>query len=249
MHATGDDSGQHGRSLLIALLMLIVCIVILRTAWVCDDAYISFRSVDNFVNGYGLTWNTDERVQAFTHPLWVFLMAAFYIMTGDLYYTSIFVSLALTLAALLIVLLKVSRSTSGSVLVIVAVLFSKAFIDYSTSGLENPLSYLILTAFFYVYVSHQPGRGRCFLLALLAALAGLNRLDTVLVYLPALVLAYWPLRGGKAILPALFGFSPLILWECFSVVYYGFPFPNTYYAKIHAGVPLGERIHQGLIYY
>jgi hypothetical protein len=38
-------------------LFLVLAIVIVRTAWVCDDAYISLRSADNLVSGRGLTWN------------------------------------------------------------------------------------------------------------------------------------------------------------------------------------------------
>ncbi len=42
-----------------------------------DDAYITLRTVDNFINGYGLTWNISERVQAYTHPLWMFLLSIY----------------------------------------------------------------------------------------------------------------------------------------------------------------------------
>ena len=40
-----------------------------------DDAHMTFRSVWNFVHGYGLTYNPDERVQAYTHPLWMFAIS------------------------------------------------------------------------------------------------------------------------------------------------------------------------------
>ena len=43
--------------------------------WLCDDAYISLRTVDNWVAGRGLRWNAFERVQSFTHPLWLLLLA------------------------------------------------------------------------------------------------------------------------------------------------------------------------------
>ena len=45
------------------VLLLAFALVVLRLGWMSDDAYISFRTVWNLVNGYGLTWNTDERVQ------------------------------------------------------------------------------------------------------------------------------------------------------------------------------------------
>jgi arabinofuranosyltransferase len=47
----------------------------------------------------------------------------------------------------------------------------------------------------------------------------------------------------------LAGFSPLILWEVFSVVYYGFPFPNTAYAKLASGIPATDLWLQGVLYY
>ena len=41
---------------------------------------------------------------------------------------------------------------------------------------------------------------------------------------------------------------PASLWELFSLYYYGFPFPNTYYAKQYTGIPLEIYIRQGLNY-
>lgn len=239
----------QNRAMLVVILSVIIAVVILRTAWVSDDAYISFRTVDNLANGYGLTWNTGERVQAFTNPLWVFLMTAFYVLTEEVYYTSIAVSLGLTLIAILIASLKVSRSTDGCGLILLAVLFSKAFIDYSTSGLENPLSYLILAAFYFFFLHRKLDTRTFFSLALLAALGGLNRMDTLLLFLPALSMAFWEIRSFRCFGLAVLGFAPLILWEMFSIIYYGFPFPNTYYAKLHSGIPFNERIVQGLLYY
>ena len=40
--------------------------------------YITFRTARNFWNGRGLTWNPDERVQAYTHPLWMFVAVIAY---------------------------------------------------------------------------------------------------------------------------------------------------------------------------
>src|SRR5262245_42885370 len=43
--------------------------------WVCDDAYIDFRVVGNILEGFGPVFNRDERVEAFTSPLWTGLLA------------------------------------------------------------------------------------------------------------------------------------------------------------------------------
>ena len=50
------------RAFTIAWLSLFA-IVLVRTAWIGDDAYITFRTIDNFVHGYGLRWNVAEREQ------------------------------------------------------------------------------------------------------------------------------------------------------------------------------------------
>jgi arabinofuranosyltransferase len=68
---------------------LVLFIVLVRTAWVSDDAYITFRTVDNVLHGYGLRWNVDSRVESFTHPLWLFTMIGATAVTGEVYYTAI----------------------------------------------------------------------------------------------------------------------------------------------------------------
>ena len=74
-------------------------------------------------------------------------------------------------------------------------------------------------------------------------------MDSVLIFAPALLLAFWqsPFKI-KAALAALVGQTPFILWELFSLFYYGFLFPNTAYAKLNTFIPDGESIQQGIYY-
>src|SRR5712692_3374466 len=69
-------SGKE-KSIVACALTFYLCVIV-KDAWFNDDSYITFRTVDNFVNGYGLTWNIDERVQVYTHPLWMFLLSMVY---------------------------------------------------------------------------------------------------------------------------------------------------------------------------
>ena len=54
------------------LLVLVLSSVALAThlAWVCDDAFISFRYAANLAHGRGLVWNPGERVEGYTNFLW-----------------------------------------------------------------------------------------------------------------------------------------------------------------------------------
>ena len=82
------------------LLLALFALVIVRRAWVSDDAYITFRTVDNFLHGYGLVWNVSERVQAYTHPLWVFLLVGADALTREIHFTSLALSILTSCAAL-----------------------------------------------------------------------------------------------------------------------------------------------------
>jgi len=62
------------------MAIMLFAIVLVYSAWLHDDAYITFRTVDNFVNGYGLTWNVSERVETYSNPLWMFLVSIPYLL-------------------------------------------------------------------------------------------------------------------------------------------------------------------------
>jgi len=247
-----------------AVLLAIFAAVLVRTAWMSDDAYITLRTVDNFVHGYGLTWNVAERVQAYTHPLWMLVLSAFYLITRDAYFTTLLVSAAISLATIGLVVTRVRASWPGCLLAVLGLTLSKAFTDYSTSGLENPLTHLLLVLFFIVLM--QDGVGlrrnvlrrnvlrRIFALSLLTALLALNRPDIVLFVAPAYLLALWQSRTAmrwqapRAIGVILLGFLPLLAWEAFSLLYYGFLAPNTYFAKLSHGIDPLALVRQGLTY-
>ncbi|MCD4674001.1 MAG: hypothetical protein K8R77_15165 [Anaerolineaceae bacterium] len=241
-------SGGRLAALCAAASLLFFLAVVVRRAWLSDDAYITFRTVDNFINGYGLTWNTDERVQAYTHALWMFALSGVVALTREMYFTPIFFSIAMSLTAAGLLAWRGSRSWWASALGIFTLAMSNAFVDYSTSGLENPLSHLLMVVFLVVYFKKQPTLRKLFWLSLIASLAAVNRSDLLLVYIPALVYSWWQVRGWRSFGVAALGQLPLIGWEVFSLVYYGFLFPNTAYAKLNTGIATGESFRQGWFY-
>ncbi len=243
------ESASYPVLLPVLALLALLGVIILRRAWVGDDAYITFRTVDNLIHGYGLTWNVGERVQAYTHPLWMLLLSVSYFFTREIYYTSIAVSLAVSMAAASVYSLRIARSAAAAGLGVLVLGLSNAFVDYSTSGLENPLTHLLLAVFLGLYFGAPATPRRLFWLSAVASLAGVNRMDTLLLYAPALLVAWWQTpRRWKALGWAALGQAPFLLWEVFSIVYYGFPFPNTAYAKLNTGVADGELAVQGLFY-
>ena len=214
-----------------------------------DDSWITFRVVDNFINGHGLTWNPDERVQVFTHPLWMFVLSGFYSVTHELYYTSIILSIVISVAAVLVFALKIARSTIVAVFGITILIFSKAFTDFSTSGLENPLTHLLLALFLLVFFKREMNVRTLFYLSIIASLGAFNRADSILLFLPVVAYGLFKLRRVRALLTIIMGFIPFIAWECFALFYYGDILPNPSYAKIiSTGISRADVAVQGLYY-
>ncbi len=238
---------------LMAMALAAFAVLVIRYGWVTEDAYITLRTVDNLVSGWGLTWNVGERVQAFTHPLWLFVLTPFYAITREAYLTTLALSALVSLAAVWVLAFRVARAPIAGFAAIVALCFVRYFIDFSTSGLENPLTHLLFGIFVWILATRPISRGSIFWLAVLGGLMSLNRLDATLLYAPALAFAIargirWGVPWRRLVRPLLLAFAPLVAWELFAIVYYGFPFPNTAYAKLGTGIATWESVAQGLIY-
>lgn len=223
--------------------------VILCTAWLNDDAFITFRVSDNLVNGHGARWNTVERVQSYTNPLWMLLVTGVYAVTKEMYYTPLLMAMIFSLAAVLLITVSLRRNAWSMLGVLMLFIASRAFMDYSTSGLENPLTHLLLAVFF-ILLFRGPEQPRTLLaMSFVAHVCLVNRMDTLLLAGPALAWAWWRQRSWRATAAVIIGMAPFITWELFSLVYYGFPFPNTAYAKLGGGLSRLDLLRQGAAYF
>lgn len=233
----------------VLILMIIFSFVLIRMSWVSDDAYITFRTIDNFVHGYGLVWNIGEKVQTYTNPLWMFLLTIPYFFSHEIYFTVIAISILLTLITIYWLLFKLQPETPIRLVTASILLLSQAFIDYSTSGLENVLTHCFIVIFVWTYFNYQASANRrVLLLSLLASLCMVNRLDTGLLFLPILFIETFGQFTWQKLAMKILGMVPILAWETLAFLYYGFWFPNTYYAKLHTGIPLIQLIFQGCIY-
>ena len=199
-------------------------------------------------NGYGPVWNVGERVQSFTNPLWLALCTAAFGITGNVYYAAIALSVLVTLCFTFILVTHVAVSSRHLLVCFAVLLSSKAFVDYSTSGLENPLTHLLLLVFFWGWWGLRDDTRRLAFLSLVAALCMLNRLDLILILAPPLALASWRL-GSQAIRRVIVGALPIVLWLVFATFYYGTPFPNTAYAKLSTALTTAIRLARGVDFF
>lgn len=234
----------------ITLFLLIFTFLIIRTAWLSDDIFITFRTILNWLHGAGPVFNIGERVQAYTHPLWFLLLSGGTWLFGNIFYVTFGLSIILAVGTLWLLLKYYALDTPKILLLAIILCCSKAFIDYSTSGLENVLAYFLLTLIILSVNQIPKNIYQLSLFTLLASLLFLTRADLILLIAPLIIYICWQIRTPHiVIIGLLLGSLPAVAWLGFSTFYYGFPFPNTAYAKLGAGIPTFELVLQGGYYF
>lgn len=188
-------------------------------AWLCDDAFISFRYAQNLVEGHGLVFNVGERVEGYTNFLWTLLLAG--ALWGGLSIETTSQVLGVTCYVATLVLLLWWRAPVAA---LILALHHHAS-SMATFGLETSLFALLLTgACLALMKQRHLGAG------ILLTLATLTRPDGALPYLVACVLVLVQKRPGfrALILPGILVGVP---YAIFKLGYYGSLLPNTFYAK------------------
>ena len=142
----------------------------------------------------------------------------------------------------------------GRLIVVVGfLLLSNAYIDFTTSGLENPLAYASLAVLFALMVGNgdsRPGWLRPLLIGLTTAAVVLTRFDlAALIAIPVLVWIWDQRQRVLSLGIAAAGFfTPVIIWLGWTWFTYSSLLPNTFAAKTNAEIPRTEFVVQGLRY-
>lgn len=224
-------------------LLVLTGYLIFGRIWVGEDAFISFRYIDNFVNGCGLVFNEGERVEGFTHPLWIFLLSFFRLFGFSLRPTAIFLGFFLSLISIAILLFIDNKKTSFLPIGVILLVTNSAFRDFATSGFETSLTYLLIILI-AIIVKHNSFDRKYVLASILLSLLVLNRPETILIlgylfllhiiknvqYLKKKLITF------KVFLRRIIYFiTPMILilggYQVFRMGYYASILPNTFYAK------------------
>ena len=256
---------QKKSNFLFYFSLLAAAILFLKNAWISDDAYIVFRGIEQLFAGNGPNWNPHERVQTFTSPLWFWVLACSRIFSSNLYLTTMTTSLILWTGTLIILRKTVKNDYIFAFLILVFAA-SRGFFDYTSSGLENGLAYFFISLYLYLnehIFPSQSGQNQQFNQSVVRKLVVLNLLvfgfiilirhDLVVLLLPMTLYTIWKsfhfFTKSQWIKIILLSLSPFIVWSLFSLIYYGFPFPNTAYAKISTGIDKFIVMKQGVKYF
>ncbi len=245
------NNDEKWRSYLAVFLTYTGIFLIIRFAWMSEDALITLRHVDNFLSGNGAVFNPGERVEGYTHTLWFWLVTTLRAIglppKGAMVLPGVFFS-ASSLYLLFFVLWrgpdkKVAINFSGALLIGMS-----SFIDFGTSGLESSLSYLLLIIF-AIFITKGWWEKRPEILGLVVTLMTLNRPDFGIFLIFGLI--FYTFYYFKKRIPfktiLMYGSPPAILlgiYEIFRMGYYGSVFPNPFFAKSGSS----SYFSQGILY-
>lgn len=237
----------------IGVLVLFIALAT-RLAWLSDDSLITLRTALNITHGWGAGFNATEAVQGYTHPLWFLLWTLIGAVSHSWVLGILAASIALSAIAVGIALWK--AATLGQLVIVAGfLLFSNAFMEYSTSGLENPLSYLFISIVFLLSMRiHASPRNLPIHVAIITglAIAGLflTRMDLALIIAPVALYLLWLNRKNLWTLITIAAATtlPILIWFAWSRLVYSTWLPNTFTAKSNLDIARDELLIQGFKY-
>jgi hypothetical protein len=212
-----------------------------------EDSAITFAYARNFVEGEGfVTWRGGERVEGFSNALWTFLIAGLRALgvptwTGAKLSGGVLGVVTLPIAFDLVRRLRPGRDDDVALLAPLLLALSPQFVIWNASGLENSLFCVLLAGGIWRLERELAGDARGPWSALLFVALAMTRPESV---------AYGVFAGIALLIDAVAHrrIKPVLLWTVAFLVpfgayfawrysYFGWEFPNTYYAKQHQGTP------------
>ncbi|HZG24355.1 MAG TPA: hypothetical protein VEZ17_07240, partial [Chitinophagaceae bacterium] len=218
-----------------------------------DDANIYFVYMKNLAEGRGFVWNTGgERVEGFTSLLWTLIGALFYKLSPT-QFPVLLLALGFILTFLTVYnLLKFSRKlyqkqgsllTGTDVIILTLVLAPRGYIEWNVINLmETSLwTFLLVRITLELCRFYLDGSSiNITRFSVLLILLNLTRPESAafnLLFISIFFIIFHSESGLKTALRKtavplmvhVVSFASLIGWR---LSYFGYPFPNTYYAKV-----------------
>jgi hypothetical protein len=235
-------------------LVVITIVWIIRTGYFSefrfDDTFMTLRYARNFLDHGVLSFNVDDRVDGFTSPGWAFLLTAMLALGADgesgMLHASVVCGWLAVLAA--IGLARRLGSSWGWAIAVAGVgpLSTTGFLVWSASGMET--AFAALTACLALIgasrAHYERPRLSTWLIATALVVCATARPENAM--LTALVLLHVGVQvtrdrlrslgeRSRALVPFVLAGAVLLVLFFWHWSYYGYPLPNTFYAKIGSG--------------
>ena len=198
-----------------------------------DDAYIFFTYAKNISEGNGYVFNSGEKINATTSPLYTLLVTSLNFVTGKTNIEKIpIIGYSIGVLSLLVLvfycfsILEISRHKIASYIFPLLLLANPLI--RNSSGMETYFALMLSILVVYYYLSNKYE-----LATLFAGLAILARYDSFLLVL--IILLHYIVSNKKfpPYRTFLIFFSIIVPWFLFSYFYFGNFLPSTFKIKIY----------------
>ena len=220
----------------IPILLLFAIGAALYFNFTAEDAYITYRYAENWVNMGSLVYNEGEPINAMTSPLHTVLSAALFFLIGNTALSNKIISLFLLLLSALLVWYRFRKYLHLQLLAII-LLLPPCILLWTFGGLETPiLLFLATTTAILALRPHPFSLNLVCVIFFFAGLAFLTRYDSILFFLPVTLYAALKTPSFKHVLIALAVAAILpLVWLFVSIYYYGDLLPTSFYVKTPTG--------------
>jgi arabinofuranosyltransferase len=216
---------------------------------IADDSFIFYRYAQNLAAGEGLRWNVgDTPVEGFSSPLWVLVLGLLTACGAPVITASKILGVAahgLLVIGIGSMTYRLASNRAAAIASMLVAVLCEPLNYWAPSGMETS-SYVALL----VWSTQALLTQRFGLATALLAVTALARPEAPGMVLVALGLL--PFTAGhkqtraRLVKVAAFALLPLLAYLAFRWSYFGEFLPNTYYAKVGAG--LQPRLENGLLY-
>jgi arabinofuranosyltransferase len=235
------------------ILLLVPLLVVLVGAWsyrwVQEDAFINFRIINNLLAGHGPVFNVGERVEAYSDPLWLFLVAGMHEVLPfiSIEWLSVYLGLAGTAIGVLLAGRAIQRLAGGRdggvTLPIGLLIFSvvAGVWEFATSGLEMGMVFWWIGLGFWLLVRTEERRESAIWCAFVLGLGTLIRPELLLMSIVelgalAVVVAAAGWKGPSTVTrrylaPVAAAIAAPVLYELWRMAYFALLVSNTALAK------------------
>jgi hypothetical protein len=231
--------------LLVLILIGISAMFYLR--FTAEDAYITYRYAENWVNTGSLVFNEGEPINAMTSPFHAVLSAALFFATNNTVLSNKIIALFLLLLSAFLVWSRFRNHPQWQVLALVLMLMPPSVLLWTFGGLETPILLFLATS--AVLLAERTPPFSLTLLCTAFALAGLaflTRYDSILFFAPLTLCVASKARAIRHIVIALVGAAVLpLVWFVISLLFYGDLLPTSFYVKTPKG-SLGDLLSNGI---
>ncbi len=221
----------------VAITALVLVIHALTYLVPVDDAFIAYRYAENFADGHGLVFNPDERVEGYTDFLWVALLAIFHWLGASTRIASQVMGIAAA-ATVVPVVYWAARECFGlgrwaALLPASVIAVSSSTAMWAGAGMETPLYMTLFTLAMTLFLLDLQSLSKFPFSGLVFGLAALTRPEAAGMFgVAVLSAAVFRATPWRTLLRCVAAFVVVVTPHfLFRLVYYGYPFPNTFYVK------------------